>query len=441
MGRLYALALIALMRPHDMEHQNWRTNREFIFMRILHVRLNLAQSSGGPTQVLQGLASAQVAAGHDVTVATTNRDNPPSKKLSDGYLRKFFPAQVRLKVFPVVFAPLLFSPKMARWLRNSLQEFDIVHIHGLYRFPPTYAAYQARKQGVPYIIQPHGALDPYLYDKSQRSVRLKRVYERWFDLPNLNQAGAIHYTAEEERERVNFLDLRAPSFVVPNGLDWEPYDSLPPRGALRARWGLGEAPMMLFLGRLHFKKGLDLLIPAFDALRRNVPEAKLVIAGPENDDYGLNVRGWVRKRGLEGAVHFVGPLQGDDVVQAYVDADVFALPSYTENFGMTVAEAMACALPVVISDQVNIHAEVAQADAGLVTRCDVGEVTDALNSLLHDGARRKSMGEAGRWLVQERYTWPTIVETLTKEYERVIDSHRRAATIARTLPIAPEGSK
>ena len=123
-------------------------------------------------------------------------------------------------------------------------------------------------------------------------------------------------------------------------------------------------------------------------------------------------------------MHFVGPLHGADVVQAYVDADVFALPSYTENFGMTVAEAMACALPVVISDQVNIHAEVAQAGAGLVTRCDVGEVADALLELLRDGERRRYMGEAGRRLVQERYTWPAIVEALTLEYEAIIERHR-----------------
>src|SRR5690606_8058113 len=217
----------------------------------------------------------------------------------------------------------------------------IVHVHGLYRFPPTYAAWQARQQGVPYIIRPHGSLDPYLYDKSTAgSVWLKRLYERWFDLPNLNAASAIHYTAEEERKRAAFLRLRAPSFVVPNGLEWREYAELPRRGALRAKLGLGDAPVVLFLGRLHFKKGLDLLIPAFETLRGRVPEAQLVIAGPENDQYGRLVRQWVAARGLGAAVHFVGPLFERDVVQAYVDADVFALPSYTENFGMTVVEAM-----------------------------------------------------------------------------------------------------
>jgi len=396
-------------------------------MRILHVISTLAPSSGGPTFVVRDLAAAQIDRGHEVTICTTDRDNPVRERLPDEYFRTVAAAGVQIEEFPVVFAPLLLSPAAGRWLAGSLNGFDIVHIHGLYRFLPTYAAWQARRQSVPYVIMPHGALDPYLYARSSAGrLRFKRLYERWFDLPNLHAAGAIHYTAEEERERAAFLKLRAPSFVVPNGLDWAQYATLPARGPLRARWGLSDAPLVLFLGRLHFKKGLDLLIPAFDALRQRVPGVQLVIAGPENDEYGQRVRGWVRERGLDAAVHFVGSLHGADVLQAYVDADVFALPSYTENFGMTVIEALACSLPVVISDQVNIHAEVSGAGAGLVTACDAGEVTAALELLLRDADRRRAMGAAGRRLVQARFTWPAIVAQLTAEYQKVIDRHRHA---------------
>lgn len=400
-------------------------------MRILHVISTLAPSSGGPTRVLKDLVSAQALVGHLVTIATTDRGNPVQEKLPQEYFTDLHSRDIDLQIFPVAYAPLLFSPQLGSWLRRSLTSFDIVHVHGLYRFPPTYAARQARRQGVPYVIRPHGALDPYLHDRSTSAkLHVKRLYERWFDMPNLHAAGAIHFTAEEERQRAGFLNLRAPSFVVPNGLDFGRYRDPPSRGALRTRWALGDAPVVLFLGRLHFKKGLDLLIPAFDTLRRRLPNVRLVIAGPENDNYGQKVRGWIQELGLAPAVHVIGPLQGADVVQAYVDADVFALPSYTENFGMTVTEAMACALPVVISDQVNIHAEVLRAGAGLVTRCDADEVAQALETLLHDPKRRRVMGEAGRRLVRERYTWPAIVETLMREYEAVIghrgNRHRRA---------------
>ena len=392
-------------------------------MKILHVLETLSPRYGGPVSVLLALAAEQQQAGHEVTIATTNADHPRGVYHAPGW-DTLAGGTVPVYYAPVQFAPLRISWQLADFLRRNLNEFDLVHIHGLYRFPPTYAAYQARHQSVPYVMMPHGALDPYLYARSSTGrLGFKRLYERWFDLANLHAAGAIHYTAEDERERAAFLKLRAPSFVVPNGLGWDRYRTLPARGGLRARWSLGEAPLVLFLGRLHFEKGIDLLIPAFDTLRRHMPDAQLVIAGPENDDYGQQVRGWVRERALDAAVHFVGPLHGAEVVQAYVDADVFALPSYTENFGMTVVEALACKLPVVISDQVNIHAEISGAGAGLVTRCDAGEVAQALETLLADAARRRAMGEAGRRLVQAHFTWPAIVEALTVEYERVIARH------------------
>lgn len=410
-------------------------------MKILHVAQALSRNFGGVQAVLHDVVNAQSEAGLEVDVVSTNVDAPQGvlPVTSDDFIER---NGARLRYCSVEFRPILFSLDLKRYIEKNVSNYDIVHIHGLYRFPPTYAAYQARKQGVQYIVQPHGALDPYLYNRSSAgNVRLKRLYERWFDLPNLHAASAIHYTSEEERERALSLGLRAPTFVVPNGLDWKRYQTLPVRGGLRARWGLDDMPVVLFLGRLHFKKGLDLLIPAFDALRRSLPAAQLVIAGPDNDDYGLKVRRWVHEYDLEGAVHFVGPLYGNDVVQAYVDADVFVLPSYTENFGMTVVEAMACALPVVISDQVNIYAEVAGAGAGLVTPCDAYKVSGALEELLRDAKRRRAMGEAGRRLARECYTWPTIVEALTKEYGYVIDRQRRAGGSQRLPPMSSKESK
>lgn len=403
-------------------------------MKILHVLQSLSRNFGGTQAVVIDLATAQSEAGLDVDVASTNIDSFSSTlPVERNCFIKYNGA--RYRYCSVQFRPLLFSENLRRFLKGNVCRYDIVHVHGLYRFPQTYAAWKARVQSVPYVITPHGALDPYLYARSTKgSIRVKRLYERWFDLRNLNAAGAIHYTAEEERERASFLNLRASSIVIPNGLDWTRYRELPTRGALRARWGLEDAPLVLFLGRLHFKKGLDLLISAFDALGKRAPGVQLVIAGPENDDYGQKVRGWVRERGLDAVVHFVGSLEGQDVVQAYVDADVFVLPSYTENFGMSVAEAMACELPVVISDQVNIHAEVASAGAGLVTRCDADDVALALESLLNDADRRNAMGAAGRRLVQERYTWPAIVEALTREYEGVIERTKSGKSHSRARP-------
>ena len=393
-------------------------------MRVLHVISTLSPASGGPTQVLAALTAEQVKQGCEITVCATDRDNPTRHKLAPETLRKLLPPQVELAVFGCQMHGPLLSQAMSMWLRRRAHTFDLMHVHGLYRFPPTCAAYQARKQGVPYIIRPHGILDPFLYRQSSRSVPLKRLYERWFDLPNLHGASAIHYTTEDERERASFLELRAPSFVVPNGLDWARFATLPARGAFRARLGIGHAPLVLFLSRLNFKKGLDLLVPAFARVRARIPDAVLAIVGPDNEGYGTKVHGWVTEQGLVDAVRFVDHLDGEAVLQAYVDADVFALPSYTENFGMVVAESLACGTPVVISDQVNIHGEVAAAGAGLVTRCDAGEVAEALCVLLADAPRRAVMGAAGRALVQRKWTWDVVARQLTAEYEKVIELAR-----------------
>ncbi|MBK5940036.1 glycosyltransferase [Halochromatium roseum] len=389
-------------------------------MNILHVITTLAPRYGGPTTVLKALAQQQARAGLKVTICTTNADHPrgvldvqPNVPIEEEGVTTWY--------FSVDFQPLVVSHTLRRWARKTLPRFDLIHIHGLYRFPPTYCAWLARKLGIPYIVMPHGALDPYLYARSGKSLWLKRRYERWFDRPNLNGASAIHYTAEDERRLAGFLNLRSPSFVVPNGLDWAPFEHLPTRGDFRAAHSLGEAPLLLFLGRLHYVKGLDILITAFDRVHQLHPDARLAIVGPVNDDYGERVRVWVRERELEAAVIFVDFMTGADVIQAYVDSDVFVLPSYTESFGMTVVEAMACELPVVISRNVNIHREVAEEGAGLVTDCDADDVASAILELLNDSERRKRMGVSGRQASHRRYTWPSIVEKLSQEYRRLID--------------------
>ena len=393
-------------------------------MRVLHVITAIAPASGGPTSVLRDLTAAQASAGLQVAVCTSDRDDPSSHVLDAGILRQSLVTEVDLQIFACDWSDPVLSLAMRRWLYAHIAEYDVVHVHGLYRFPPTYAAWLARKRGVPVIIRPHGNLDPFAYRQSSRSLLLKRLWERWFDLPNLHGASAVHYTSEDERARASFLMLRAPSFVVPNALDWARFATLPARGTFRAQLGIGEVPLVLFLSRINFKKGLDLLVPAFARVRARYPDAVLAIVGPDNEGYGTKVHGWVAEHRLQDSVRFVEHLEGEAVLQAYVDADVFALPSYTENFGMVVAESLACGTPVVISDQVNIHGEVAAAGAGLVTRCDAGDVTEALCVLLGDAPRRRVMGTAGRALVQRKWTFDVVAGQLTAEYEKVIARHR-----------------
>ena len=394
-------------------------------MKVLHIIESLAPRYGGPVSALRGLAPAQRALGLDVSIWTTTADYPHGELHApgDGHLSDGTPVQF----FKINYEPIKYSNSMRLALQRGVRNFDLLHVHGLYRFPPTYAARCARKRGLPYIIRPFGSLMSALHNQSAHSILLKRLYERWFDWPNLRGAGAIHCTSATERVEVAKSGLQTPSFVLPNGIDWTKYGVLPHPGSFRSRIGVGNAPLVLFLSRLDSVKGLDLLVPAFAAARQAVPSATLAIVGPDNKGYGEEVRRWVKEHHLQQYVYFVGTLTGVAVMDAYVDADVFVLPSYSENFGNVVAEAMACGRPVVISNRVGIHGEVAAAEAGMVTRCDVAEITDALITLLRDPARREAMGAAGRRLVHNNWRWNAVAAQLTTEYEKVIARSRGRA--------------
>ena len=389
-------------------------------MRVLHVISNLDPRSGGPTTVVRTLSAYQARSGLNVTVCTSTPKR--SMVIKNAKTTVPFEDNLNYRFFPT-WSHLLISPQMVKWFNNNLPSYDIVHVHGLYRFPVTTAAYCARKAQVPYIIMPHGALDPFLYKQSQYGLLLKRIYERLFDIPNLNHATAIHYTAEEEAKQASFLKLNTKPVIVPNGIDWEGFLKLPSKGNFRRRIGLDfHSPLILFLGRINFKKGLDLLVPAFKSVSQTHAEARIAFVGPDNDGYGADVRRWCREQCVHDKVFFIDHLGFEDVKEAYVDADLFVLPSYTENFGLTVVEAMACGTPVVISDQVNIWRDVLASGAGLVVRLDIGELADAICLLLADKRSAEAMGARGRVSAQTDYAWPRIVEQLKQVYQELIET-------------------
>lgn len=389
-------------------------------MKILHVISTLSARYGGPATVLRSLAKVQAGRGHDVTICTTNLDYPKGI-LDVPTWQAVRENGVSIWHHALDFRPLHFSAGLGRWVLGHISEFDVVHVHGLYRFPSTFAAAVARRKGVPYLIKPHGSLDPYMYKQSAYSLPLKRLYERLFELPNLNAAGAIQYTSDEEAERAAFLGLRAPWVVVRSGIDWGEYLELPRRGPFRQGLGLRpDQPLILFLGRLNFKKGLDLLVPAFAEVVKKVPDARLVVVGPDNEGFGVQVRQWCSDRGVEQHVIFVDHIPPEGARQAYVDADVFALTSYTENTGMTVVEAMGCGCPVVISDQVNIWPMIKEGGAGVVVPLDIEQISKGLVRILCDPEAAARMGFAGRNVAREQFSWDAIGGQFDNVYSALI---------------------
>ena len=396
-------------------------------LNILHVVSIVAPSYGGSGIASLLMAQNQAKAGHKVAIYTTNVDFPSGTHIEPSN-EPVIKNGVLIWHFSVQFRPFLVSIPFWMRLRGTIMSYDIIHIHGLYRFPVMSVALLARRVGVPYLIMPHGSLDPFLFNQSQHSLILKKISEKLLDFPNLNHAAAIHYTTKTEAERAALLGLRAKPIVVPNGIDWRIYKDIPLKGPFRRRLGLSDqTPLVLFLGRINFIKGLKLLVPAFSQVAQEYPNARLAIVGPDNEGYGAKVRRWCTEQRIEEKVLFLDYLEPVEVKQALVDADVFVLPSYTENFGLTVVEAMACKTPVVISDQVNICREVQTAGAGILVKLDPCALAKAISLILSDTSASQAMGDRGRDLAVKNYAWPSIVTQLTEIYQELIDERSSPA--------------
>jgi glycosyltransferase involved in cell wall biosynthesis len=208
--------------------------------------------------------------------------------------------------------------------------------------------------------------------------------------------------------------------VVPPGVDLELTELKGLQGQFRSRHpGAGSGLIVTFLGRLVHQKGLNLLIPAFAQVVEAFPDSHLVIAGPVEDKYGRALTEWVRARRIEDRVIFTGFVDGAVKAALLADTDIWVLPSREENFGIAIAEAMACGLPVFVSDNTGFHADVAAARAGLVVRCEVAEIVAALAKLMNDPELRRTLGRNGQALVLQRFTWESAAQQMMAVYEAI----------------------
>jgi glycosyltransferase involved in cell wall biosynthesis len=391
-------------------------------MKILHVIANLAPRYGGPSKACREMARAVAQLGHEVSIYTTNQDG--SGELEVPVDRPVWRDGVEVRYFPI--QPPRFwgtSLPLARALSQKIPAADLVHIHSLYLFHNLVAGHYCRRYGVPYLIRPHGTLDPFIH---RRHRWRKRLMEQAFEHRNIRGAAALHFTTAEEAALAAPFTFATPGLVVPLGLDPDEFAALPEPGSFRRRHPeIGDQPIILFFGRINFKKGLDILARAFGAVARQRREVHLVIAGPDDDGWGARARTWLEEAGVLGRTTFTGMLLGPDKLAVFEDAAMFVLPSYSENFGLAVIEAMAAGLPVIISDRVNIWREVAAAEAGRVIPCDATALANQILDLLAHPEAAAQMGRQGRALVAERFQWPRIGRSLAEAYGRIIEEHGR----------------
>lgn len=314
---------------------------------------------------------------------------------------------------------LAYARGLTSRLRQKIQEFDIVHIHSIFTYPVHMALQIAQKAGVPTILRPCGLLHRY---SLQHSRWQKRFYlSQWGSMVQ-GACTAWHYTSANEAAESWPFDC-SPRFILGNGIeprefDWDLQGALShARGQVRE---LGDSPYVLFLGRLHPKKRLDLLLKAF--LEGAPSHFKLLIAG--HDECCLWPRLVASMQGDQSRrVVFLGPVSGRLKTALLAGASLFALPSEHENFGVAALEALASGTPALLSPHVDLAAEIAAAEIGVICDIDQSLWKEQIGTLLMDELRLRAMGQKAKRWVTDRYQWSTVSATLLDQYRKAIGRH------------------
>jgi glycosyltransferase involved in cell wall biosynthesis len=386
-------------------------------MHILHVVPTYfpAVRYGGPIWSVHALCRALVLRGHQVSVATTSVDGPdnidaPSDRPVDldGVSVSYFPSNHLRRLY--------WSPPLARHLREVIKNVDFLHIHSVFLWPTSAAARVAELNSVPWCVAPRGALVPALVQ--QRNRWIKMAWLSLIEKRTLEGAAFIHATSELEAADVGGFGLHLPPIsVVPNGVD---LPGLIDADEVAAALPIAppSGPLLLFLGRVNWKKGLDRLIPAL----AQVPFAQLVIAG--NDEEGLtpHLQQLAHDAGVASRVFFIGPVQGKAKDALLRTATLLVLPSYNENFGNVVLESLACGRPVAVTAAVGVAPIVVAANAGVVVPDEPVAMGLALAALVASPERLDEMGRNGQQLVSSSYSWDAIAQRMEVAYAEARES-------------------
>lgn len=392
-------------------------------MRIVHVIASMEATHGGPPVIAACIASAQAQLGHEAALFSYDPGT------SDAVVKrlKSFPGGDRVKLHFIPRADrmeMAFGRRAGNAFNGIVRNYDFVHIHGIWEGIQRTTAAQARAASVPYCVVPHGMLDTW---SLTQSALKKRTALALLVKPFLNRAAFLHLGNVHERDVIKPLHIRSAGEIIPNGAFLEEFENLPPVGTFRnAHPEVGQDPYILFLSRLHYKKGLDYLADSFAIVAKQHPTVRLVVAGAD-DGYKATFEQMIAAHGIGARTHLVGPIYSEQKLAAFNEAACFCLPSRQEGFSIAITESLACGTPAVVSEDCH-YPEVRDVGAGAVTRLDAQEVAKGLLTTL--AGDRAAMGAAGRTLVRQRFNWPEVARTTiaayTRAYERLGRSVPRA---------------
>lgn len=385
-------------------------------MKVLHVIPSLPSVRGGPSQAIVEMVHAlRTYENVEAEIATTN-DN------GVGLLEVPLNRQILYKGVPVRFfarfsprwaslREFAFSYPLTQWLWKNVRNYDTVHVHAIFSYPSTVAMKIARMQGVPYFVRPLGQLCEW---PLQQSARKKELYLRMIERANLNGSAGLHLTSVQEHEEISTLGLMANSFIIPHGLQFpRVFPQAPER--LRSHFNLPpDEPIVLFLSRLHPKKGIDYLLKALSQLKRQ--RLTLILAGNGTPEYEQNIRDLIVQLGLGDRVIMTGFVQGDLKQMLLQGSSIFVLPSHSENFGVAVLEALAASLPVVVTPGVALSRIVTEHHFGQVASLAPDDIANSITSLLTDADRLAAMGSAAKAFIENQYAWDKVAGSIVKMY-------------------------
>jgi len=397
-------------------------------MKILHVVTSFppAHAFGGPPHAAYLLARELARRGHEITIYTTDAKDPCARlwRTKEPWIEKEIDSMKvvyfrNLTMLTVKIFKLFATPALPARTREEVKEFDVVHLHEFRTLQNAAVARAAREHGVPYLLQARGSVSRIGSWKA-----LKLVYDAVYGYKLLRGASRVVALTSVEAEQYKQMGVpEAKIVVVPNGIDLSEYSDLPPIGAFKEKFNVPEDKrVVLYIGRIHWIKGVDILAKAYALLARQpgFEDTILVVAGSD-DGYLGRVKSLARELGISDSVLFTGPLYGRDKLSAYVDAEVVVLPSRYETFPNVALEAYACAKPVIASNVEAIPDIVLHGETGLLFEAgNEKELASALAHLLENPKEAEKMGCNARKLAEEKYSIDKIAVKLEKIYEEVI---------------------
>lgn len=406
-------------------------------MKILHIIPSLSPVRGGPSQALLEMVQAQRQQGIDAVVATTNDHGdttfsaPFGQRIDSGSIPELVGPSVPVWIFPRVLSQrsalreFAIAPALAPWLWRHVPEFDLAHIHAIFNYPTTMAMAVAQARGVPYIVRPIGSLCRWSLDQGRTK---KQIYLNTVGRRLLAASEALHFTTVQEQQEALEAGFSGSNFILPHGVQ-VPAVLSNARQQLQAELQIpADHQILLFLSRLHPKKGIEHLI---DALA-NLPEENvtLVIAGRGDSSYETAINQRILMAGLSGQIRQIGFVSGERKNRLLQGSDLFVLPSYSENLGIAVLEAMAAGLPVITTPEVAISPLIQTYQTGLVTTADLPALAMAIQHYLHHPDLAGRDGQNGRTLVETQFSWPTQAARLMEQYARLTQQKTKAFPIS-----------